>query len=70
MSKTKFKALIIIGIFNFIFCTTAMATSYYVSNSGSDKASGTSESSAWKTIAKLNLIVEMSGQMKKPWESP
>jgi len=37
------------------------AATYYVSNSGSDSNAGTSSSSPWKTIAKVNSASEASG---------
>jgi hypothetical protein len=37
-----------------ILCLFVKATNYYVSPSGSDANNGTSTSSAWKTIAKIN----------------
>src|SRR5664279_2400223 len=40
-------------LFVFLFLTTN-ATNYYISASGSDANSGTSATTPWKTIAKLN----------------
>lgn len=37
-----------------LFSYTANATTYYVSNAGSDAANGTSEGSSWETIPKVN----------------
>ena len=37
------------------------ATNYYVSNSGNDSNSGTSESSPWKTISKVNASTYKAG---------
>ena len=39
----------------------SQAATYYVSNSGSDSNAGTSTSSPWKTIAKVNSASEASG---------
>ena len=39
----------------------SQAATYYVSNSGSDSNAGTSSSSPWKTIAKVNSVSEASG---------
>jgi hypothetical protein len=39
----------------------SQAATYYVSNSGSDSNAGTSSSSPWKTIAKVNSASEASG---------
>ena len=36
------------------YCSIVSATNFYVSSSGSDASNGTSESSPWKTIAKVN----------------
>ena len=36
------------------FATTSGAATFYVSPSGSDKHSGTSPSSAWKTLSKVS----------------
>jgi hypothetical protein len=38
------------------FVSTALATTYYVSPSGNDNNSGTSPSTAWQTIAKVNSV--------------
>jgi len=46
--------LLIIILF---FSCKANATTYYVSNSGSDAAAGTSTATAWQTIAKVNATV-------------
>jgi parallel beta-helix repeat protein len=47
------KYLIII----FLFITLhTHATNYYVSNTGSDAAAGTSEGTAWQTISKVNTV--------------
>ena len=37
-----------------ITVATGWAATYYVSNAGSDTASGTSSASPWKTVAKVN----------------
>lgn len=37
-----------------LFCFGGHATNYYVSNTGSDAANGTSTGTAWQTIAKVN----------------
>ena len=39
----------------------AGATTYYVKNSGSDSAAGTSDATAWKTISKVNSFVFSPG---------
>jgi len=44
-----------------LFSFSVNATVYYVSNSGSDSNSGTSESSPWKTIAKVNGFTPKPG---------
>ena len=46
--------LLIVVFFAISF--TASATTYYVSSSGDDNANGLSESSAWKTIEKINSV--------------
>lgn len=43
-------------IVSFLFCCIANAATYYVSTSGNDKNSGTSTSSPWQTISKINGI--------------
>ena len=45
----------------FILALKAYATDYYVSSSGSDTNNGTSTSTPWKTIAKLNSITLKPG---------
>lgn len=45
------KLLVILLI---VFSLPALATTYYVSNSGSDSNSGTSTSEAWATLSKVN----------------
>jgi hypothetical protein len=47
--------------------SSARATTYYVSNSGSDSNSGTSQSSPWQTIAKVQN--EMSAGLFRPGDS-
>ena len=42
------------GVFLLSTSTYSAATTYYVSNSGNDDNNGTSESTPWKTIAKVN----------------
>jgi hypothetical protein len=44
-----------------IFCSQAFAAVYYVKNNGNDKASGLSDSNAWKTIAKVNAFARDPG---------
>ena len=44
---------IFIILFLFLSCT-ALATNYYVKNGGNDGAAGTSDATAWATIAKVN----------------
>jgi len=44
----------ILTLFFLISSTIINATSYYVSSSGNDSATGLSESSPWKTISKVN----------------
>ena len=39
-----------------LFSTIASATTYYVSSVGSDAANGLSESTPWKSIAKVNTV--------------
>ena len=43
------------------FLAHSRAATYYISNSGSDSNAGTSSSSPWKTIAKVNSVSESSG---------
>jgi hypothetical protein len=45
----------------FIFGLTANATNYYVSASGNDSNNGTSTSTPWKTIAKINSRTFLPG---------
>jgi hypothetical protein len=40
----------------FFLSLTAHATNYYVSNTGSDAAAGTSTGTAWATVAKVNSV--------------
>jgi hypothetical protein len=44
-----------------LFSFNASATTYYVSNSGSDAANGTSTGTAWQTIAKVNSSTFSAG---------
>jgi len=43
-----------VALLMLFWCGAAFATSYYVSNSGADGNSGTSVSTPWKTLAKVN----------------
>jgi hypothetical protein len=40
----------------FFIALHSQATIYYVSNTGSDAAAGTSEGTAWATVAKVNSV--------------
>lgn len=44
-----------------LFCCVANATTYYVSNSGSDTNSGTSVNAPWQSIAKVNRTTFAGG---------
>jgi hypothetical protein len=44
-----------------LFSLNASATNYYVSNTGSDAAAGTSTGAAWQTIAKVNATSFLPG---------
>lgn len=44
-----------------IFSNQAFAALYYVKNNGNDKASGLSDSNAWKTIARVNAFARDPG---------
>jgi len=59
-SKTTFLTILIVflAISNSLF-----ATSYYISNSGSDKNKGTSPNESWQTIAKLNATKLKAGDV-------
>jgi hypothetical protein len=46
-----------------LFCCFADATTYYVSNSGNDKNAGTSISSPWQSITKVNGIIFAAGDI-------
>src|SRR3954452_6201061 len=48
-------------IVSFLLCCVADATTYFVANSGNDKNSGTSSSSPWQTITKVNGISFVAG---------
>lgn len=61
MNKNSFSVLLLAGIFFLLLCANATATTYYVKNSGDDKASGTSDSNAWRTIAKVNSYAKSPG---------
>lgn len=43
-------------IFLALLCNASFATDYYVSSSGKDSSSGTSTSSPWKTLSKLDSV--------------
>lgn len=45
----------------FLLSNSAFATNYYVDNSGDDSHAGTSEATAWQTIAKVNSFSFSSG---------
>ena len=44
-----------------IFSLTANATNYYISSSGNDANNGTSTSTSWQTIAKINSSTFSAG---------
>src|SRR5437870_5324703 len=53
--KNKFAALKkLTSVLLLIFGLTANATTYYVSNSGNDSNNGTSTSTPWRTLSKVN----------------
>ncbi len=52
---------ILFSIILVISFTSINATNYYVSNSGNDSNSGTSESTPWKTISKVNATTFRAG---------
>lgn len=52
------KNLIVIFL---IFCNQAFGTTYYVSNTGSDAANGTSTGTPWQTITKVNAGTYIAG---------
>lgn len=47
----SFAITMVVSLFNIAIC---YATDYYISNSGSDSNSGTTQSQPWKTISKVN----------------
>jgi hypothetical protein len=59
VSGLRQSGLIMLAVF--LFALTAQATNYYVSNSGSDGNNGTSTSTPWKTLAKVNSITFVAG---------
>jgi len=61
MSYPRLKLLCLFLILGIAFASPAFATQYYVSPSGSDSNSGTSSSSPWQTIAKVNSFVFPQG---------
>src|ERR1035437_6173742 len=52
--KIKYFILIVLST---VFISNGYSVKYYISNSGSDDNAGTSQSSAWKTINKLNSMM-------------
>ncbi|MBK6283798.1 MAG: hypothetical protein IPF54_15125 [Draconibacterium sp.] len=60
LSKKSFYRLIMLSVL-VLFSFTVNATIYYVSNSGSDSNSGTSESLSWKTLTKVNSFTPKPG---------
>ena len=48
-------------LFIIFFTVNIFATDYYVKNSGNDAADGTSDATAWKTIAKVNASIFKPG---------
>lgn len=57
MMKNKFIFTLMLFCMTILAATAADAATYYVSNSGNDAASGLSESSAWRTVEKVNQQV-------------
>ena len=58
--KTQLLVLSIVVVLT--LCQTGLATTYYVdSNNGNDSNTGTSETTSWKTIAKVNSSLFQSG---------
>ncbi len=58
MKKVRFFAAVICLALLF---NTSFATNYYVSSSGNDGSSGTSESSPWETLSKLDAVDFIAG---------
>ncbi len=59
-------AIVLLALFSLLGGTTALASNpvlatYYVSNSGNDSNNGTSPSTPWKTLAKLNTTKPAPG---------
>lgn len=52
-SMIKLFTIVLLGCL--IYANSAIANTYYISNSGSDKNSGTSNAFPWKSISKLNF---------------
>ena len=50
-------------IFLVFLCNASFATNYYVSSSGNDGNSGTSTSSPWKTLSKLDSVNFKAGDI-------
>src|SRR5271165_1019286 len=48
-----FRNIVLLALFGCIQ-TACYATTYYVSNAGSDSAAGTSAATPWQTVAKVN----------------
>jgi hypothetical protein len=59
VSGLRQSGLIMLAVF--LFALTAEAANYYVSNSGNDGNNGTSTSSPWQTLAKVNSITFVAG---------
>ena len=55
------KLLFLISLVVLLSFSTAQATDYYVSPTGSDGAAGTSVSTAWQTITKVNNTAFSAG---------
>jgi hypothetical protein len=52
---------VIIMVFVCLFVQTGHAATYYVKNSGDDRASGLDDNTAWRTINKVNSFVFSKG---------
>jgi hypothetical protein len=62
----KIKLGVYFGIIMISFCLlleTGYAATYYVKNSGDDKASGLDDNTAWRTISKVNSFVFSKGDI-------
>ena len=56
LSKNAFRKWSSLGLAILLIQTSALATTYYVSPSGNDANSGTSQAQAWRTIDRVNQL--------------